>query len=415
MSIHVLGLGVAEYTILDHAAAKVLLAADCVIGSPRQLACISAYQTAAQIIPLPPLRELADLLVAYETQTIVLLASGDPLVYGIGCWLLKRYPKNILHFYPSISSVQRACHALGFAWQDVDVVSLHGRPRESIRRNLQKQRICVVLTDQYSSPDFLAAECCAAGFADSTLWVCERLGYADQKIQQYTARDLNNVPVDVDPLHITVMQLHGDGGVFPEFAGIPDASFVTDQAQAGQGMLTKREVRLAILSLLQIAKGDVVWDIGAGCGGVAVELAYWQADAQIHAIEYHAARLQCLQANREKFGVMQNLQIHAGRAEALIQQLPSANKVFIGGSGGELAALLVQTWQQLPKSGLLLASAVTEQSKQQLITFAQNHPHDCDYESLQIAINKASTLAEQWVYRPSLPVTLFKFRKTAIY
>jgi precorrin-6Y C5,15-methyltransferase (decarboxylating) len=414
MSIHVLGLGVAEYAILDHAAAKVLLAADYVIGAPRQLACISAYQTSAQIIPLPPLRELADLLTVYQTQTIVLLASGDPLVYGIGRWLLKRYPNNMLHFYPAISSVQQACHALGLAWQDVDVVSLHGRPRESIRRYLQKQRICVVLTDQYSSPDFLAAECCAAGFADSTLWVCERLGYADQKIQQYTARDLQNHSIDVDPLHITVMQLRGEGGVFPEFAGMPDASFITDQAEAGQGMLTKREVRLAILSLLQIAKGDVVWDIGAGCGGVAVELAYWQAAAQIHAIEYHPARLQCLRANREKFGVIQNLQIHAGRAEALIQQLPTANKIFIGGSGGELDTLLMQTWQRLPKSGLLVASAVTEQSKQQLIDFAQNHPNDCDYESLQIAINKASALAEQWVYRPSLPVTLFKFRKIAI-
>ncbi|HHC74766.1 MAG TPA: precorrin-6Y C5,15-methyltransferase (decarboxylating) subunit CbiT, partial [Thiothrix sp.] len=237
------------------------------------------------------------------------------------------------------------------------------------------------------------------------------LGYADEKIQQYVARDLQHDLIEVDPLHITVMQLRGEGGVFPSFAGMPDTSFITDHAQAGHGMITKREVLLSILSLLQITKQDVVWDIGAGCGSVAVELAYWQADAQIHAIEHHPSRLHCLQANRDKFGVMQNLHIHAGHAEDLIQQLPAANKVFIGGSGGELMTLLAQAWQQLPPNGLLLASAVTEQTKQQLITFADNHQTACDYESVQIAVNKASTLAKQWLYRPSLPVTLFKFRK----
>ncbi|MCJ8269482.1 MAG: precorrin-6Y C5,15-methyltransferase (decarboxylating) subunit CbiT, partial [Psychrosphaera sp.] len=211
-------------------------------------------------------------------------------------------------------------------------------------------------------------------------------------------------------LHVTVIQTKGRGGVLPEFPGIEDASFITGSAP-GKGMITKREVRLAILSLIQPSNNDVIWDIGAGCGSVAVELAYWRETAQIYAIEHHPARLECLAQNKSRFGVVGNLKVIEGRAPDCLAELPPANKVFIGGSDGEMAQLLAVSWQQLPEGGLLVASCVTENSKMQLIQFADQLATS-QVETLQIAVSKGTTLAGQLMYKPNLPVTLFKFSKS---
>jgi len=230
---------------------------------------------------------------------------------------------------------------------------------------------------------------------------------------------------EFDPLHITVIKTSGGGGVLPEFPGIPDGRYITE-GESGKGMITKREVRLAIVSLMQPGNDDVIWDVGAGCGGVAVELAYWNERVQVHAVEHNASRLACLEANRDRFGVVSNLHIVEGRAPQVLKALPPANKVFIGGSDGELENLLKKVWQQLPNNGVLVASAVTENTKQHLIAFAeflydeQEDSQKCnqkdkrkiaEVETLQVAINKGSMLAGQLMYRPNLPVTLFKYVK----
>ena len=178
-------------------------------------------------------------------------------------------------------------------------------------------------------------------------------------------------------------------------------------------MLTKREVRLAILSLMQANDSDVIWDIGAGCGSVAVELAYWNKRVQVHAVEHHEERLACLEANRERFGVVSQLSVVAGRAPETLANLPDPSKVFIGGSGGELASILALVWQKLPIGGVLVASAVTETTKQHLLHFMaiREGAQDTEFETLQLSVSKGSQLAGQLLYRPNLPVTLFKFSK----
>jgi len=195
----------------------------------------------------------------------------------------------------------------------------------------------------------------------------------------------------------------------PEFPGFEDQLFITG-AEPGKGMITKREVRLAILSLLQPSHSDVIWDIGAGCGSVSVELAYWQAEAKIYALEHHQQRLACLRDNSEKFGVTENLSIVDGRAPEQLSSLPVANKVFIGGSDGELLPILTNAWQQLPDRGILVASAVTENTKFQLQQFADKLSEQ-QVETLQIAVSKGARLAGQLMYKPNLPVVLYKFTK----
>ncbi|WP_315980189.1 precorrin-6Y C5,15-methyltransferase (decarboxylating) subunit CbiT [Aliamphritea spongicola] len=219
--------------------------------------------------------------------------------------------------------------------------------------------------------------------------------------------------------------------LLPVFPGIPDNGFITDAEQAGRilagnecsltadvasagkGLITKREVRLSILSLLQPAVDDTIWDIGAGCGSVAIELSYWQPRCRVLAIEHHEQRLACLTANQQRYGVSGNLQVVAGRAPQALNDLPSPNKIFIGGSDGEMAGLLQQCWALLPPGGVLLASAVTENSKQQLLSFYEQRcaADDSQPHTVQIGVSRGEQLAGQLMYRPNLPVNLYSFCK----
>lgn len=416
LQIHIIGLGVTDTAEFSAAALGALANCERVLGSARQLEVVAGQLSGQQTDRLPGLADfpayLAD-LIRQGVSSLAVLASGDPLFYGIGRWFSQRFNRRQLHFYPAVSSIQMACHQLGLSLQDVEVLSLHGRPLEKIRSKLRARQTLVVLTDKYSQPQDLARECLAAGFDESRLSVCEALGYPQQRISHYTANEMVHVDQDFDPLHITVIETHGDGGVLPAFPGIPDTAYVTDKAD-GRGMLTKRDVRLSILSLLQPGNHEVIWDIGAGCGGVSIELAYWNETTRVVAIEHHDDLFRCLEANRDKFGVMGNLTLAQGRAPEALEDLPEPDKIFIGGSDGSLPELLALCWAKLPEQGVLVASAVTEQSKQQLLDFYHQHEtvRDSRSETLQVAVSHGKPLAGQLVYRPSLPVTLFKFSKS---
>ena len=430
MKVHVIGLGVNEQANLDSAAQATLASLsmqDVVLGAPRQHEMIAAYPHPAQRFDLPKLNLLESEFERWQAQgveSVVVLASGDPLYFGIGAWLMRRSSLNTLQFYPNVSSLQVACHRLGLSLQNVQTVSLHGRPLVSLRRYLHANTTLVLLTDQHSQPHHIAEECVLAGFTNAEMTVCEALGYESEKVRNFLATELIEANIEFDPLNVVVLKTTNQASFYPLAPGIPDASFVTDKGD-GKGMITKREVRLAILSYMNIQHNDVVWDIGAGCGGVSVELAYWHPQSQIIAIEHHADRLACLAANQARFGVVQNLAIVEGRApdvfdEMLSDRFPikntSPNKVFIGGSDGKLVALMTQVWNLLPIGGSLVVSAVTEDTKFHVIQFAQQREtrQDALEQSIQLAVSKGERLAGQRVYRPNLAVTLFHFTKTAL-
>jgi len=410
MKISVIGLGVNEHAKLSDDALLALENAHLVIGSERQLLTLKALLRDQKTAILPKLKQLKALI--ESASNVVILGSGDPLYYGIGRWISQQFSDAQILFFPAVSSITAACHCLGFAQQDVTVLSLHGRPLDKLKVALKAQQTLLLLTDKHSQPQHLATLCHETGFTQAEIIVCERLGYADQKISRFSIEQLLDNNFHFDALHVSFIVCNHNNGYLPEFPGIKDHYFETGEL-GSKGMISKREVRLAILSLLQLSKGDTLWDIGAGCGGVAVELAYWQPRATVYAIEHHQGRFDCLQQNQQKFGVVSNLKPILGRAPEVLADLPSANKIFIGGSDGELPVLLNALWENLPDGGQIVASAVMENSKSQLLTFYQQRKtnNDAEIETLQVAINKGAELAGQLIYRPALPVSLFSFIK----
>jgi precorrin-6Y C5,15-methyltransferase (decarboxylating) len=434
MTIHVIGLGAAEQAVLTANAMQALDRSQIIIGSLRQLDTVSTYLSSdlegdlgsdskfivqPQLIELPKLSELKVLLAEISDQQVSILASGDPLYFGIGRWLSKNMNTSELFFYPGVSSIQAACHKLGLSLQDCDAISLHGRPVETLRSLIRHNQTLVILTDKHSQPKRLAQECFELGYHSAKITVCEDLGYEKERVRSFSietllADNFNSPAFDFSELQVTVIET-GTSEMMPQFPGFNDELFITGKA-AGKGMITKREVRLAVLSLLQPSRGDIAWDVGAGCGGVAVEWAYWNKAGQVHAIEHNDQRFDCLQQNSQRFGVVDNLIAVQGRAPAVLDSLPQANKIFIGGSDGEMSELLAFCWMQLPLNGVLVVSAVMENTKHQLLTFRDEllMVGSATIETSQIAISRGEELAGQLVYRPNLAVTLFRFQKNSI-
>ncbi|PCJ99236.1 MAG: cobalamin biosynthesis bifunctional protein CbiET [Alteromonadaceae bacterium] len=419
--IHVIGLGVSQSADLSHEALKALQSSQQVIGWERHQAIISPLLKAdaklfVVVQKLSQLKTEIDTFLSQlqsqapkQAQSICILASGDPLHYGIGRWLCKQFDRGLLHFYPAISSIQAACHKQALALQDVCVVSLHGRPLAKIRTQLKRNRTLVILSDANSQPQALAQECLKAGFELSQITVHENLGYEQERSRTFKASALSQYQENFEPLHVSIIEVGGEGGILPEFPGIPDHHYITGEVP-GKGMISKREVRLTILSYLQAAKDDVIWDIGAGCGGVAVELSHWNEHCEVYAIEHHPQRLKYLTQNRDKFGVVQNLHIIAGTAPQALSDLPRPNKIFIGGSDGELASLLKLSWEALPLGGLLVASAVMASTQTQLHEFALQL-EAAQVESIELSVKRGELHEKQWRYVPKLPVHVFKFVK----
>lgn len=415
--IHIIGLGAVAGASLSDDALHALQYAGLVIGSPRQLGLIElalqGLSTQPIQQPLPALSKLKALLEDSACKNVVVLASGDPLFYGIGRWFTKNFAAESLFFHPAVSSVQAACHALGLSLQDADVISLHGRPLEKIRATIQPQQTLIVLTDKDSTPQALAKECARAGFKQATLWVGEQLGYPQQKVRQFTVAELlNETDLNVDPLHVTVIKTGKRSGEHASKLGIEDHFFQTGKA-AGTGMITKREVRLTVLSMMNVSNNDVIWDIGAGCGGVAVELAKSNERATVYAIEQHAQRLEKLKDNAANFGVSSNCYPIAGRVPEALADLPSPNKLFIGGSGGELETLLPMLWRKLPAEGLMVITAVTEQTKQQLEQFCLTL-EDVAVECVELSVSRGELGNAGFSFNKKRPVMVLKLQKKAI-
>ena len=411
--ITVIGLGICQPPLLNAKALSALGSCDCIMGSPRQLESMAHAQVVANqsrtqpaSLCLPKLKHIAHEIKGFDH--VVILASGDPLLFGIGKYLQSEFGDQVTCI-SGVSSLQGACELTGLSLQDAQLVSLHGRPLNHLKRHLQPHRTLLILTDQNSHPQAIAEVLVAANLGLSKIHVCERLGYEDQNQQQFIAQDLATTSTPFASLHVTVVHTLGIGQVMPNFPGIEDAHFVTD-GESGKGLLTKREVRLNILSLLQPAPQDIAWDIGAGCGGVTIEWALWNPLGQVYAIEHHDQRIACLEANKEAFGVSANLSVIQGRAPDCLKELPFPDKVFIGGSGGELSRIVQLAWQRLKPGGRLAASAVTEPSKAALRQFSL-HIEQQPTDYLQVAISRHDTIAGQDLLRPALPVTLMCWHK----
>ncbi len=396
--LHVVGIGEDGLAGLSAAARATVEAAEFLFGGKRHLAFVPDTK-AEKIVWDSPLGATLDAVAAKRGSRVVVLASGDPMWFGAGATLARRFPADEIHVLPHLSSFALAASRLVWPLGDCTTLSLHGRPLAPLALHLADGVRIIALTHDGASPAAIAAFLAARGFGASRLVAFERVGGpAERRIESPAA----GWPQDrLDELNILAIECVAgtDARPLPRLAGLPDDCFEHD------GQLTKRAVRAATLAALSPLPGQLLWDVGAGNGSVAIEWLRAAPRLRAVAIERDAARLARIARNAETLGVPE-LQIVAGEAPAALDGLPAPDAVFVGG-GASMPGLVERCWAALKPGGILVANAVTLESEAVLAARFASHGG----EMTRLAVSHAEKVGPHHGWRAAMPVTQLAARK----
>ncbi|MER6302588.1 precorrin-6y C5,15-methyltransferase (decarboxylating) subunit CbiE [Kitasatospora sp. NPDC001539] len=390
--IAVVGIGADGWAGLAAASRAELQAAQVVIGGPRQLELLPRDTVTAERVPWPsPLRPaVPGLLAAHAERRVAVLASGDPMFYGIGRTLAETVGAERLRVLPHPSSVSYACARLGWALEAPEVISLVGRPLDTLSLALHPGRRLLVLSADAATPAAVAALLTERGYGGARLHVLEQLGSPAERRLDGPADGWPH-PAG-DPLNVIALEL-GEGPRSSLVPGLPDAAYESD------GQLTKRHVRAATLATLAPSPGELLWDVGGGSGSIAVEWLRAHRDCQAVSIERDPVRAGRIARNAAALGVPR-LRVVTGSAPAALAELPAPDAVFIGG-GLTVPGLLDSCWAELRPGGRLVANTVTLESEALLTEWYRRHGG----ELVKLAVAHAVPVGGFTGWRQAMPVT----------
>lgn len=390
----VVGIGEDGYKGLGRNARHALLQARQVFGGARQLAllppCIQAEQRQwPSPFSLSPVLE-------QRGAPVCVLASGDPMLFGVGASLSKHVPLAEMRVIPAPSSYSLAAARLGWALQDVVTLSVVARPVAALNAHLQNGLRLLVLSNDGSSPAAIAAQLRDCGFGPSRMIVLEHLGGSAERQIEGTAGEWN--ATDIAALNLVAIECRAqlDALRLSPLGGLPDEAFRHD------GQLTKRDVRAITLARLAPVPGELMWDVGAGCGSIGIEWMRAHSTCRAIAVEADEGRQHLIEFNRDALGVP-GLQLIRGRAPDVLKGLEQPDAIFIGG-GVTREGVLHACWQNLRSGGRLVANAVTLQSEAMLVNWREQHGG----ELTRIHLAHAKPLGEFDTWRQALPITLLE-------
>ena len=293
-------------------------------------------------------------------QAVVVLASGDPLWFGLGRILCDRIGAERLRFHPAPTSLQLAFSRIGRPWQDADWVSLHGRDPEILASTLQKRPAALaVLTDPNQGGAGTVQQMLrSSGLEASTdLWLCENLGHPDERVQLIAPGTA--LPTDLQPLLIALLIAREPAAPDPQqlpLFGLDDGLYL--QHSDHPGLMTKREVRIQLLAELALPPQGVLWDLGAGTGSVGLEALRLRPGLQLLAVERRAGGAQLIQRNAQRLGVSPAAVLEADANTVLNGELPSQlsqpDRVLLGGGGAQRERLLQEVLTRLRCGGVVV-------------------------------------------------------------
>jgi precorrin-6Y C5,15-methyltransferase (decarboxylating) len=350
------------------------------------------------IWPSPLAEGVAKVLVRRGRSTCV-LASGDPFFFGIGATLAPQLIPGEFACHPAPSSMSLAAAKLGWPLQDTEIVSLHGRDLHDVIRYLQPGRRVLALSWDKRTPPALAQLLTARGFGRSQLHVLEALGGPEERVRCCTASELNWT--DVADLNLVALDLVADAGaiVVPLRASLSDGAFEHD------GQLTKQDVRAITLSALAPRAGELLWDVGAGAGSIAIEWLLSHPACRAIAIEQDAERCARIRRNASALGTS-SLETIEASAPAGLSPLPKPDAVFIGGGASD-PGVVDACWDALRPGGKLVINAVALETQAQLMErYAK-----LGGELRRISIETAVPLGAMQGFRPAMPIVQWRITK----
>ncbi|MBW4641870.1 MAG: precorrin-6y C5,15-methyltransferase (decarboxylating) subunit CbiE [Goleter apudmare HA4340-LM2] len=364
-----------------------------IVGGDRHLAMLPPDDQRQKIAWKSPFSASVAEIIQRRGESICILASGDPMCYGIGVTLTRHIPISEMTIIPAPSAFSLACARLGWSLTEVETLSLCGRPPSLLQSYIYQGARLLILSAGQSTPSIVAQMLTERGFGGSKITVLERMGGIQERIIADIAASWHET--EIAALNAIAVDCIADAGVIPlsRLPGLPDQAYHHD------GQLTKREVRAVTLSTLAPTPGELLWDIGAGCGSISIEWMRSHPRCQAIAIEQNSTRLGYIADNAASLGVP-NLQIVEGKAPDSLPDLPTPDAIFIGG-GVTAEGLFDICWSALRPGGRLVANVVTIEGEQALFQL---------YEKVggsftRIAIQRAEPIGKFLGWRAMAPVT----------
>jgi precorrin-6B C5,15-methyltransferase / cobalt-precorrin-6B C5,C15-methyltransferase len=388
----VVGIGEDGIAGLAPATRALIETAEVLVGGARHLGMVPD-RGAERIFWERPLGVTIDAIAARRGGRVTVLASGDPMWYGVGVTLSRRFQREEMTIIPQPGAFSLAASRLGWSLADCAAITLHGRPLDTLRLHLAPNRRILILAEDGSTPRVVAELLTALGWGSSQLTVLAHLGGSRETIVVDQAHSWGDFRV-ADLNTIAIVCIPGPGArALPQRAGLPDDVFEHD------GQLTKREVRAATLAALSSLPGQTLWDVGAGCGSIAIEWLREGEGRSAVAVEQDPARAAMIARNAAALGVPE-LHIVPRAAPEALEDLPLPHAVFIGG-GMRADDLLPRAWTSLPSGGRLVANVVTAEGEARLLDWHARHGGALT----RIAVSRAEPIGAHHLWRPLVTVT----------
>jgi precorrin-6Y C5,15-methyltransferase (decarboxylating) len=349
--VQVVGLGMSPAD-LTLGALEIIREAQVLVGGRRLLDYFPEHRSMKIPLGKDPEGTLKQLPVLAETKRVVVLASGDPNFYGVGPLVVRVLGAEHVVIHPNLTAVQTACARLRMPWQDATVISLHGRSWEHLAAALGQPGPLLIYTDPAHTPGEIARFLLARGLVQVRFCVLEDLGQETERVSWLTLAEAREQ--EFSPLNLVVV-VREPGEVNQArpalHLGLPEAA-LAHQA----GLITKSEVRAVVLAKLVLGPGQVIWDVGAGCGSVGLEASLLVPGGKIFAVERQPERAAQIATNRNRYGV-DNLKVVSGQAPDCLANLPTPHRVFVGGSGLMVSAVIREAVRRLAPGGRVVVTA----------------------------------------------------------
>ena len=394
----IVGIGEDGLAGLSPIARSLIDQAEVLVGGDRHLAMLPSDDR-HRLVWTSPIRHTIEEILQQRGQAICVLASGDPLCYGIGVTLLRHIPIAEMTILPAPSTFSLVCARLGWSLTEVETVSLCNRPPTMLHAYLYRGAKLLVLSEGKQTPAIVAALLTQRGFGNSPMTVLERLGGIHERHVAGMASIWHET--DLADLNAIAIECVADLGMkpLPRTPGLPDEAYHHD------GQLTKREVRSLTLSALAPTPGELLWDVGAGCGSIAIE--WMRSHPRCRAIAIEKARTQYIADNAAALGTP-GLRIIDGKAPTALHALPRPDAIFIGG-GLTTEGMLETCWNALPQEGRLVANVVTIDGERLLFQWQEK----VGGTLTRIAIQRAEPIGRFLGWRSLAPITQWAVVKSS--
>ncbi len=390
----IIGMGEEGWEGLSNRARLAIKSTDVIVGSERLFKLLPNIKAERHEWP-QPFSAVVDRIKPLSGRNTVILATGDPMNYGVARKLMEFIPFGEMTIIPHISAFSLAASRMGWSLPDCDTFTLHGRPAANLEAFIQPDAKLIVLTADATTIPEIARRLEARGFGDSSITVLENLGGETERVSTY-APSTEYSPLNTVAIHCIASS---NAKIYSRLSGLPDEAFIHD------GQLTKREVRAATLAALAPAPDQLLWDIGAGCGSISIEWMRSTRGCEAIAFEHNTDRLSMIAHNMDALGTPR-LKAIAGKAPETFAGQTAPHAVFIGGGVGN-DGVFESAWEALRPAGRLVANVVTIEGEMHLYDLQEKHGGDL----VKIEISNLTSVGPYRALKPRMAVTQWRVQK----